>query len=240
MRLFCDSGHHANKRSVTLGRLCMLCFLTCACGNSLLLSSETDDASIKLCDFGYASRIDPPSGLCLNKTKVGTPAYAAPELISSNIFGAKIDVWAAGAFRGRVNPSSACNDETITRWMFAGVITYILLVGYPPFDHDLSVNEMYESIVNNDIDYEEDDWKGLSPLALEFVQTMLQVGGVVRRTLKEPDVHQRTRMYPTFLTSGTIVLLLHRATKMLDGRQRRCSLTHGYKTLIRATTVKRT
>lgn len=132
---------------------------------NLLLSSETDDASIKLCDFGYASRIDPSSGLCLNKTKVGTPAYAAPELISSNIFGAKIDVWAAG------------------------VITYILLVGYPPFDHDLSVNEMYENIVNNNIDYEEDDWKGLSPLALEFVQTMLQGDQNARWTSTEMLAH---------------------------------------------------
>ncbi|KAL0598228.1 Serine/threonine-protein kinase DCLK1 [Plecturocebus cupreus] len=60
--------------------------------------------SLKLGDFGLATIVDGPL-----YTVCGTPTYVAPEIIAETGYGLKVDIWAAG------------------------VITYILLCGFPPF-----------------------------------------------------------------------------------------------------------
>ncbi len=67
---------------------------------------EHDDGSrsLKLGDFGLATEVTEPLYIVC-----GTPTYVAPEVIAETGYGVKIDVWAAG------------------------VITYILLCGFPPF-----------------------------------------------------------------------------------------------------------
>ena len=63
---------------------------------------------IKMIDFGSSLFFDPNSKL---KEKLGTPYYIAPEVIDSN-YDSKCDIWSIG------------------------VLTYILLCGYPPFNGD--------------------------------------------------------------------------------------------------------
>ena len=65
-----------------------------------------DDLNIKLTDFGFATRYDPNKKQTLS---LGSPLYMAPELCKEIEYDYKVDVWAVG------------------------VITYILLVGQPPF-----------------------------------------------------------------------------------------------------------
>ncbi|KAK1343154.1 hypothetical protein QTO34_015929 [Cnephaeus nilssonii] len=60
--------------------------------------------SLKLGDFGLATVVEGPL-----YTVCGTPTYVAPEIIAETGYGLKVDIWAAG------------------------VITYILLCGFPPF-----------------------------------------------------------------------------------------------------------
>ncbi|MGH0167072.1 UNVERIFIED_CONTAM: hypothetical protein FKN15_052462 [Acipenser sinensis] len=60
--------------------------------------------SLKLGDFGLATVVEGPL-----HTVCGTPTYVAPEIIAETGYGLKVDIWAAG------------------------VITYILLCGFPPF-----------------------------------------------------------------------------------------------------------
>lgn len=76
---------------------------------NLLLAGFEDDSHIKLADFGFAIQTD---GYVSLKTQCGTPGYVAPEILSTQLYGKSVDMWSIG------------------------VITYILLGGYPPFHDD--------------------------------------------------------------------------------------------------------
>lgn len=75
---------------------------------NLLFENETDEANIKLIDFGVSCEYIKGKKL---KETLGTPYYIAPEVLLQN-YDEKCDVWSAG------------------------VILYILLCGYPPFNGD--------------------------------------------------------------------------------------------------------
>ena len=74
---------------------------------NLLLANKQDDSNIRLADFGFAKRVIKPL-----KTQCGTPGYVAPEILRGDTYGLSVDMWSIG------------------------VITYILLGGYPPFHDD--------------------------------------------------------------------------------------------------------
>ena len=73
---------------------------------TLMCEHEGDDLVVKLTDFGFATHFKPGQTETL---QLGSPAYMAPELCQPQPYTSKVDVWAVG------------------------VITYLLLVGKPPF-----------------------------------------------------------------------------------------------------------
>ena len=82
---------------------------------NVMLDKKGPDATLKLIDFGFAKMQDGPADML--HTACGTPSYVAPEIIPAKgkgepNYGPGVDVWALG------------------------VITYILLCGYPPFVND--------------------------------------------------------------------------------------------------------
>ena len=79
---------------------------------NLLLVDDINDSNIKLGDFGFAKRLaDAPEGL---RTRCGTPAFVAPEILLGVPYGSSVDCWSCG------------------------VILYLLLGGYPPFQAENS------------------------------------------------------------------------------------------------------
>jgi serine/threonine protein kinase len=64
-------------------------------GNLLLSSSNIEDATLKIGDFGFARDLAPES---LAETWVGSPLYMAPEILSreSGGYDAKADLWSVG------------------------------------------------------------------------------------------------------------------------------------------------
>lgn len=72
---------------------------------NFLFLTESEDAPVKIIDFGLSRHDD--SDLGIMQTKVGTPYYVAPEVLRRE-YTNSCDIWSIG------------------------VITYILLCGYPP------------------------------------------------------------------------------------------------------------
>lgn len=75
---------------------------------NLLLSSTTDDTSILIADFGFA-KYTPEEGL---KTRCGTPAFVAPEILIGQPYDMQVDMWSVGC------------------------LLYMLIGGYPPFQDE--------------------------------------------------------------------------------------------------------
>lgn len=78
-----------------------------------VFSSKQQDRVIKLIDFGVSQII--PDETHLMSSLVGTPLYMAPEILSGKKYKEEVDWWAIG------------------------VILYVLLCGYPPFNADNEV-----------------------------------------------------------------------------------------------------
>eukprot|EP01095_Lingulamoeba_sp_RSL-Kostka_P008128 TRINITY_DN266_c0_g2_i1.p1 TRINITY_DN266_c0_g2~~TRINITY_DN266_c0_g2_i1.p1 ORF type:complete len:205 (-),score=68.11 TRINITY_DN266_c0_g2_i1:426-1040(-) len=73
---------------------------------NLLLKDDSDDTNVKIADFGLSKIIGENTML---QTACGTPIYVAPEVLSGEAYEKEVDLWSIG------------------------VITYILLCGFPPF-----------------------------------------------------------------------------------------------------------
>ncbi|DAZ96535.1 TPA: hypothetical protein N0F65_011212 [Lagenidium giganteum] len=115
---------------------------------NLLLMSKDDDASIKLADFGFAKKVTmDDSGLV---TTCGTPGYVAPEILEGASYGKPVDIWSIG------------------------VITYILLCGYPPF-HDDAQAILFRKIKRGKFQFDSPYWDNISNDAKDFIKKMLVV-----------------------------------------------------------------
>uniref|UniRef100_A0A8C4RE69 Serine/threonine-protein kinase DCLK1 n=1 Tax=Erpetoichthys calabaricus TaxID=27687 RepID=A0A8C4RE69_ERPCA len=115
--------------------------------NLLVYEHQDGSKSLKLGDFGLATLVDGPL-----YTVCGTPTYVAPEIIAETGYGLKVDIWAAG------------------------VITYILLCGFPPFRGSSDDQEvLFDQILMGQLDFPSPYWDNISDSAKELITMMLQV-----------------------------------------------------------------
>jgi len=113
---------------------------------NLLLKSKDDDSNIILADFGFATRC---TGKSLNQV-CGTPDYVAPEIISNQMYNYQCDIWSAG------------------------VIAYILLGGYPPFQaRDDNRDELFRVIKRGKFKFHDEYWSEISDGAKDLIKSML-------------------------------------------------------------------
>ncbi|XP_067348305.1 serine/threonine-protein kinase DCLK1a isoform X3 [Channa argus] len=115
--------------------------------NLLVYEHADGSKSLKLGDFGLATVVDGPL-----YTVCGTPTYVAPEIIAETGYGLKVDIWAAG------------------------VITYILLCGFPPFRGSSDDQEvLFDQILMGQLEFPLPYWDNVSETAKELIRFMLEV-----------------------------------------------------------------
>jgi len=101
---------------------------------------------LKLADFGLSQKVNEPLYMVC-----GTLAYVSPEILTEEGYGVKIDIWAAG------------------------VILYILLCGFPPFENKNNFEEgLFNDILNETYSFPEPYWDDVSEEAKDLVCSMLQ------------------------------------------------------------------
>ena len=112
---------------------------------NILMTNDSDFADIKLFDFCISKMIKP--GETFNEC-VGTIGYMAPEVLLGKKYSTSADVWSIG------------------------VISYLLLSGYLPFD-DESEKEIIRMTIYEPVEYPNDIWKKISHEANIFVDKLL-------------------------------------------------------------------
>jgi serine/threonine protein kinase len=122
---------------------------------NLLLSNTFDDTNIKVCDFGFAKRVS-PEGL---QTRCGTPAFVSPEILVGARYKEQVDMWSVG------------------------VILYILLGGYPPFQ-DANHRGLFRKIRAGDYVFHDAYWEKVSVEAKQLISSLLTVNPDLRTTAK--------------------------------------------------------
>jgi calcium-dependent protein kinase len=89
----------------------------------------------------------------------GTPYYIAPEVLKQ-VYDEKCDIWSCG------------------------VILYIMLCGYPPFNGD-NEKEIMKSVMKGVFDFPEEEWSKVSEEARNLVSNMLKYNPKKRYSAKE-------------------------------------------------------
>ncbi|XP_051558858.1 serine/threonine-protein kinase DCLK2 isoform X2 [Myxocyprinus asiaticus] len=129
--------------------------------NLLVCEYPDGTKSLKLGDFGLATVVEGPL-----YTVCGTPTYVAPEIISESGYGLKVDIWAAG------------------------VITYILLCGFPPFRSENNLQEdLFDQILVGRLEFPSPFWDNITDSAKELIGYMLQVNMEARYTAEDVLSH---------------------------------------------------
>jgi len=127
------------------------------------------DHDIKIIDFGFAKRVTSPNSL---KTMIGTPAYVAPCLLEGVGYGVKADVWSLG------------------------VILFIMLSGYPPFQDD-DRQKLFRKIIKGKYEMVESRWGDVSDEAKDLVIRLLTKDPAKRPSSAEVLEHKWLNMEAT-------------------------------------------
>jgi len=104
------------------------------------------DSKIMISDFGLSKMEE--SGVMA--TACGTPGYVAPEVLAQKPYGKAVDVWSIG------------------------VISYILLCGYPPFYDENDAN-LFAQILKGEFEFDSPYWDDISEEAKDFIRSLMCV-----------------------------------------------------------------
>jgi calcium-dependent protein kinase len=112
---------------------------------NILYESKREDATLKIIDFGTSKNFSPQTKM---NQKFGTPYYIAPEVLRRK-YTEKCDIWSCG------------------------VILYILLCGFPPFNGD-NDKIIMDKVAAGKYDFNHAEWKGVSEEAKKFIRKLME------------------------------------------------------------------
>ena len=124
---------------------------------NLLLSDNTPQAVLKIADFGFARHLQQQE---LANTLCGSPLYMAPEILKSQQYDAKADLWSVGT------------------------ILYELVVGRPPYNGSNHI-VLLQNIERNEARIPATIAKHLSPACIDLIYSLLERNPVQRISFEE-------------------------------------------------------
>uniref|UniRef100_A0A7N5ZZN6 Protein kinase domain-containing protein n=1 Tax=Anabas testudineus TaxID=64144 RepID=A0A7N5ZZN6_ANATE len=127
---------------------------------NLLYYSMDENAKIMVSDFGLSKTLE--HGVM--STACGTPGYVAPEVLSQKPYSKAVDCWSIG------------------------VITYILLCGYPPFFEE---NEtcLFSKIMKAEYAFHSPFWDDISESAKDLISNLMEKNPMKRFTTEQALKH---------------------------------------------------
>ncbi|KAJ3138216.1 hypothetical protein HK101_003747, partial [Irineochytrium annulatum] len=128
---------------------------------NLLLSDKSPQSKIMISDFGLSKIFNEDEVM---RTACGTPGYVAPEVLRRQGYGREVDLWSLG------------------------VITYILLCGYPPF-YDQNNVELFRQIMAGRYEFDRPWWDNISDTAKDFIRKLLILDPRARFTARAALAH---------------------------------------------------
>nr|XP_054504660.1 calcium/calmodulin-dependent protein kinase type 1G [Agelaius phoeniceus] len=127
---------------------------------NLLYLTPEENSKIMITDFGLSKMEQ--NGIM--STACGTPGYVAPEVLAQKPYSKAVDCWSIG------------------------VITYILLCGYPPF-YEETESKLFEKIKEGYYEFESPFWDDISESAKDFIRHLLEKNPSARFTCEEALRH---------------------------------------------------
>ncbi|XP_010781052.1 calcium/calmodulin-dependent protein kinase type 1 [Notothenia coriiceps] len=128
---------------------------------NLLYYSMDEDSKIMISDFGL-SKIEGAGSVM--STACGTPGYVAPEVLAQKPYSKAVDCWSIG------------------------VISYILLCGYPPF-YDENDAKLFEQILKAEYEFDSPYWDDISDSAKDFICHLMEKEPLKRYTCDQALQH---------------------------------------------------
>ena len=129
---------------------------------NLLYASPAPDETLKLADFGFAAILNTEASLL--RTCCGTPGYVAPEILKGKGYTAAVDMWSLG------------------------VILYVLLCGFPPFQHE-NTTKLFKLIKRAEYEFPSPFWDAISSPAKDLICRLLVPNGEKRLTADQVVEH---------------------------------------------------
>jgi len=176
--------------------------------DNVLCVSQADTESVKLCDFDLCS--DPAYSLTTPSlgTPVGSLEYMAPEVV--NTFIEDYD-----DYNEDFDDESLRYNKKCDLWSL-GIIAYILLCGYAPFqaggEHNCGWDQgeacnlcqdiLFSNIRESHVTFPEEQWAGISYEAKDLIRKLLEKDSSRRLTAEEVLCHP-------WITSEGSTLVLH-------------------------------
>ena len=130
---------------------------------NILMMDQTDNADIRLVDFGLGKMLG-PGEKC--DEPFGTFSYVAPEVLQEKPYDFKVDLFAIG------------------------IITYLLVAGFLPFDDEDSEKEIARQTVYDPTPFPKKIWDNISQEAKMFVDNLLSKDPEKRMNLQEVLQHK--------------------------------------------------
>uniref|UniRef100_A0A3Q4B4M4 Protein kinase domain-containing protein n=1 Tax=Mola mola TaxID=94237 RepID=A0A3Q4B4M4_MOLML len=112
---------------------------------NLLYYNTDENAKIMVSDFGLSKMLEHGT----MSTACGTPGYVAPEVLAQKPYSKAVDCWSIG------------------------VITYILLCGYPPF-FEQNETRLFSKIMRAEYAFHSPFWDNISESAKDFIRNMME------------------------------------------------------------------